>query len=125
LDHKALKGREVLKGHREHKELQVQLYLQVIQVQQEPKVLRVHKAHKERTDLLVVEVLQDLVVPLALITLPLGLQVPKVLRVDHKGPKGPKGFRTSVYKDSKVLLVLLVQVLQVLQGFKVPKELQG
>ena len=94
-------------------------------VHKEPKVLRVHKAHKERTDLLVVEVLQDLEVPLALITLPLGLQVPKVLRVDHKGLKGPKGFRTSVYKDFKVLLALLLQVPQVLQGFKVLKELQG
>ena len=91
----------------------------------EPKVRRVHKAHKEQTDLLVVEVLQDLLVPLVLITLPLGLQVPKVLRVDHKDKKEPKGFRTSVYKDSKVLLVLLVQVPQVLQGFKVLKELQG
>jgi hypothetical protein len=90
----------------------------------ELKVRRVHKAHKEQTDLLVVEVLQDLVVPLVLITLPLELQVPKVLQVDHKGPKGPKGFRTSVYKDSKVLLVLPLQVLQVLQGFKVLKELQ-
>ena len=91
----------------------------------ELKVRRVHKAHKERKDLLVVEVHQDLVVPLVLITLPLGLQVPKVLRVDHKGPKGPKGFRTSVYKDSKVPLVILVQVLKVLKGLKVLKELQG
>jgi hypothetical protein len=88
-------------------------------------VRRVHKAHKERMDLLVVEVHQDLVAPMVLITLPLGLQVPKVLRVDHKGSKEPKGFRTSVYKDSKVLLVIVVQVLKVLQGLKVLKELQG
>jgi hypothetical protein len=67
---------------------------------------------------------QDLVVPLALITLPLGLQVPKVPLVDHKDKKEPKGFRMSVYKEPKVLLVILVQVPQVLQGFKVLKELQ-
>ena len=68
---------------------------------------------------------QDLVVPLAPITLPLGLQVPKVPLVDHKDKKEPKGFRTSVYKEPKVLLVILVRVPQVLQGFKVLKELQG
>jgi hypothetical protein len=92
LDHKAHKGREVLKGYRAHKELQVQLYHQVILVQQEHKVLRVHKAHKGR--------------------------------LDHKDKKEPKGFRTSVYKELKVLLVLVVQVPRVLQGFKVLKELQ-
>jgi hypothetical protein len=91
----------------------------------EPKVRRVHKAHKEQTDLLVVEVLQDLLVPLVLITLPLGLQVPKVLRVDHKGPKGPKGLYPPVFKDSKVLRVLLVtQALKDLVVLREHKELQ-
>jgi hypothetical protein len=68
---------------------------------------------------------QDLVVPLVPIT---PLQEQQVLRVFQRGVQGlkePKGFRTSVYKEPKVLLVLLVQVPQVLQGFKVLKELQG
>jgi len=67
---------------------------------------------------------QDLVVPLAPITLPLVHKVPKVPLVDHKEKQEPKGFRTSVYKEPKVLLVLVVQVPRVLQGFKVLKETQ-
>ena len=67
---------------------------------------------------------QDLVVPLAPITLPLVHKVPKVPLVDHKDKKEPKGFRTSVYKEPKVLMELLLQVLQVLQGHMVLKELQ-
>jgi hypothetical protein len=84
----------------------------------------VHKVHKELQDLRVGVVHQDLVVPLAPITLLLVQQALKVPLVDHKDKKEPKGFPTSVYKDSKVLLVLVIQVLQVLQGFKVPKEIQ-
>ena len=67
---------------------------------------------------------QDLVVPLAPITLPLVHKVPKVPLVDHKDKKEPKGFRMLVYKDSKVPLELVIQEPQVLQGFKVLKDLQ-
>ena len=123
MDHKGHKGREVLKGYREHKELQVQLYLQVIEVQQVRKVLRVRKVHKELQDLLAGAVHLDRVVHQVLITLPLVQQALKVPLVDHKDKKEPKEFRTSVYKDSKVLLALVIQVLQVLQGHKVLKEL--
>ena len=76
-------------------------------------MLRVHKVHKELQDLRVGVVHQDLVVPLAPITLLLVQQALKVPLVDHKDKKEPK-----------VLLVLVIQVLQVLQGFKVPKEIQ-
>ena len=66
----------------------------------------------------------DRVVLQVLITLPLVQQALKVPLVDHKDKKEPKEFRTSVYKDSKVLLALVLQVLQVLQGFKELKEIQ-